>query len=361
VRLSLLDRLLFTEVGASFAFGLGFFTTLLVMNHVFGLARLAIGQGIPAGVAFELFVYKIPYLVAFSIPMGVLLANVLGIGRLTDHHEIAALRVCGTSLYRIAAPLVLGGFVVAVGTVVFTEGVVSAANDRYRAVLNRVLARAPELQPVENLFFEGPGPEGTALYHARRYVPRTRTLEGVTVVYLVQGQALRIIQAHDATYHQGGAWTFHDGGIYIIAEGRVVTTKFAALDLNVPRSPQELTLPPKQPSDMSLRELTREIGASRQRRADPHPYVAEFHSRLATAASSIVFALVAFPLSLRPHRSGPSIGMGLSILVLFAYYAVAVPAQLASDGRVLPPVFAAWLPDAIVGALGGVLLVRAAR
>jgi len=74
-----------------------------------------------------------------------------------------------------------------------------------------------------------------------------------------------------------------------------------------------------------------------------------------------VFALVALPLSLRPHRSGPSIGMGLSILVLFAYYAVAIPAQLASEGRVLAPALGAWLPNAMVGILGAVLLIRAAR
>ena len=78
-------------------------------------------------------------------------------------------------------------------------------------------------------------------------------------------------------------------------------------------------------------------------------------------ACCVVFALVAIPLSLRPHRSGPSIGMGLSILVLFAYYAIAIPAELASEGRVIAPVLGAWLPNAIIGVLGVLLLVRAAR
>ncbi|HYM91225.1 MAG TPA: LptF/LptG family permease [bacterium] len=361
MRLSLLDRLFCTEIGISFGFGLGFFTTLLVMNHVFYLARLAISQGMPFGIALQLFVYKVPYLVAFSAPMGVLLATVLGIGRMTDHNEIAALRVCGTSLYRIAAPVVLLGCVAAVGIVVFAEGVVSIANDRYRVVFSDFMTKAPELQPVENVFFQGPGAEGNALYYAQRYNPSTQTLEGVTVIYLTGGQALRIIQAHRATYRQGGAWTFHDGEVYVAEQGRVVTTRFGAMDLNVPRTPQDLTLPPKPLVDMSLRELSGEISAARRRGADPRPFVLETHNRLAAAASSIVFALVGVPLSLRPHRSGPSIGMGLSILVLFAYYAVLIPSQLASEGRVLPPALAAWLPNGVVGALGGALLAKAAR
>jgi lipopolysaccharide export system permease protein len=53
--------------------------------------------------------------------------------------------------------------------------------------------------------------------------------------------------------------------------------------------------------------------------------------------------------------------MGLSILVLFAYYAILIPSQLAAEGHVLAPALAAWLPNGVVGALGGALLVRAAR
>ena len=94
-----MDRMLTEEIGVSFGFGVGFFTTLLVMNHIFYLARLAIGQGMPFDIALQLFGLRVPYIIAFTAPMGVLLATVLGIGRLTDHHEISALRVCGISLY----------------------------------------------------------------------------------------------------------------------------------------------------------------------------------------------------------------------------------------------------------------------
>ena len=361
MRLSLLDRLLTTEVGVSFGFGLAFFSTLLAMNHAFSIARLAVSQGMPFRIVLQLFIYKVPYVVALSAPMAVLLATVLGIGRLTDHHEIAALRVCGMSLYRIATPVVLLGVLAAVGVLVFIEGVVNAANEQYRSVYNAFVTKAPELQPVENVFFQGPSPDGEAQYYARRYNPRTHTLEDVTVIYLRGGQALRVIQAGEATYRQGGAWGFHNGTMYVIEPGRIVTTRFEEMTLNVPRTPQDLTLPPKPAADMSLPELFREASAARRRGADPRSFLSELHTRIAFSASSVIFALVGVPLSLRPHRSGPGVGMGLSILVLFAYYMLLIPFQLASEGRILPPGLAAWLPDGILGGLGGVLLVRAAR
>ncbi len=358
---TLLDRLLYAEVGSSFGFGLGLFTVLLVMNHLFYLARLVIGQGVAVQIALVLILYKIPYFVAFSAPMGLLLATVLAVGRLSDHHEIAALRVAGVSLHRIALPVVLVGAVVALGTAVFSEGVVSLSDERYRAVFGDVMSRTPELRPVENVFFQAPSAEGNALYSARRYDPRTRTLQGVTVVYVNKGTPLEIIEAQRAEYARGIEWTFHDGHTYLFPQGSVVSTKFETLDVKVPRSPHEFTLPPKQPSDMSLRELVSEIVALRRQGADTHAYVGEAHAKIATAVSCVVFALIALPLSLRPHRSGPSVGFGLSILVLVAYYLIAIPAQLASDGRLLSPVLAAWLPDLLMGAAGAALLARASR
>ncbi len=358
---SLLDRLVWEEVGASFGFGLGLFTVLLVMNHLFYLARLVIGQGLAVETALVLMVYKMPYFIAFSVPMGILLATVLGIGRLGDHNEITALRVSGVSLYRIAAPVVIGGALATLGTLVFSEGVVSLSDHQYRAVWSDVASRGPELRPVENVFFQAPTSRGNALYSARSYDPRTRTLEGVTVVYLTAGQPVEIIEAESAEYSRGAEWAFHAGHVYHLSQGSVVATRFATLDVKVPRSPHEFSQVPTQPQEMSLRELAQEIGSLRRQGADPRQYVGEVHAKIATAASCIIFALVALPLSLRPHRSGPSMGFGLSVLVLVAYYLVAIPAQLASDGRVLSPVLAAWLPDLLVGGAGAVLLARAAR
>lgn len=358
---SLLDRLVWTEVASFFPFSLGLFSVLLIMNQLFYLVRLVIGQGVALETALVLMAYKIPYFIAFSVPMGVLLATVLGIGRLTDHNEVAALRVSGISLYRIAVPLVIAGAIATVGVLIFSEGVVSLSDEQYRNVFNDVMAHGPAFRPVENVFFQAPTNGGNALYTAHRYDPRTRTLVGVTVVYLTGGQPLQMIEADDAAYLRGVEWTFRNGHVYVFQGENIVTTQFSTLDVTVPRSPQEFTVPPEQPSDMSMNTLVHQLATLRREGADVRAYVGEFNTRIASAVSCMIFALIALPLSMRPHRSGPSMGFGLSILVLVAYYLVAIPAQLASDGGALPPVLAAWLPDVLVGGAGAILLVRAAR
>jgi lipopolysaccharide export system permease protein len=359
--MTLLDRLLVIEVGSSFGVALGLFTVLLVMNHLFYLARLIIGQGIAIHIALVLMAYKIPYFIAFSAPMGALLATVWGMGRLADHNELAALQVSGVSLPRIAAPLIAAGVVVAAGTLVFAEGVVSLSDEQYRVAMADVMAHGPELHPVENVFFQAPIPQGNALYSAHRYDPRSRTLQAVTVVYMTPRQPLEVIEADQAVYAQGAQWTFERGHMYVLSEGQMVSTKFDTLRVTVPRSPEDFTLAPKQPADMSIRELFGEIARYRRSGGDVRPFVGELNTKVATALSSVAFVLLAVPLTLRPHRSGPSMGFGMTILILVAYYLIAIPTQLAADGHVLSPVLAAWLPDLLVGAAGVILLMRAAR
>jgi lipopolysaccharide export system permease protein len=358
---TLLDRLLVAEIGSSFGVALGLFTVLLVMNHLFYLARLIIGQGIAFQIALVLMAYKIPYFIAFSAPMGTLLATVWGMDRLADHNELAALRVAGVSLLRIAVPIVAAGIVIAAATLVFAEGVVSLSEEQYRVAMADVLAHGPELHPVENVFFQAPIPQGNALYSAHRYDPRSRTLQTVTVVYMTPRQPLEVIEADHATYAQGTQWTFESGHMYVLSEGRMVSTKFDMMRITVPRSPQDLTLAPKQPADMSIRELFGEIARYRRSGGDVRPYVGELNTKVASALSAVAFVLLAVPLTLRPHRSGPSMGFGMSIVILVVYYLIAIPAQLAADGHVLSPILAAWLPDLLVGAAGAILLIRVAR
>jgi len=77
--------------------------------------------------------------------------------------------------------------------------------------------------------------------------------------------------------------------------------------------------------------------------------------------SAALFALLAVPVGLRPHRSGTSIGVGLAFLVLLGYYVIsAVTLPLGENGR-LHPIAAGWLPDVVLAAVGLALVRRADR
>ncbi len=357
--IGLLDRYLWRQLRGVFFFGVSVFTTLLMINHLFLLARLVFQRGAPLGIAIELLMYRLPYFLAFSFPMAALLAVLMAISRLSDGQEITAMRTSGISLARIALSVVAAGLLVSLLTVVFNEGVVPPAEDRYRVAFAGLLDQPTPVEQQQVLFREQQ--EGIeSVYYVRRFLTDAGRMEGVVVNQFEGGRLLRVIEAPEARYVDG-AWIFERGTMYLFTGPTTVTTTFERLSVGLRRTPKEIGIPQKEPAEMTIRELRAYIGVLRRSRESVARYVVELQSKIAFPLSAMLFSLLAVPLGLRPHRSGTSIGLGLTIVVLVAYYIlISVTLTLGQGGR-LHPVAAAWLPNVVLAAAGIWLLRRADR
>lgn len=359
VTVGLLDRYMWRQVRGLFAFGVAVFTILLLINHLFYLARLVLQQGASLLAAFELLVYRLPYFLAFSFPMAVLLAVLMGMGRLSDAQEITAMRTSGISLARIAIPVIAVGFLVSAATLVTNEGLVPLADDRYRAALLRVIG-APQKVQQEDVLFREEQDGLESVYFVRRFYPDPGRMEGVVVNQLEHGRLQRVIEARSGRYGDEG-WEFSDGTLYLFSGPTTIATRFERLRVALRRTPREIAIPQKEPSEMSYRELRAYIGVLKRSGTNAARYAVELQTKLAFPVSAMLFALLAVPLGLRPHRSGPSVGLGLTVLVMVAYYLmISVTMTLGQGGR-LHPLLAAWLPNLALAAAGIVLLRRADR
>ncbi len=149
--------------------------------------------------------------------------------------------------------------------------------------------------------------------------------------------------------------------MYAFAGETTVITQFDQLRVGLQRTPAEIALPQRDPSEMSVGELRAYIGVLRRGGERVARYVVQLHFKLAVPLSAALFALLAVPVGLRPHRSGTSIGLGLTIIVLIGYYIIsAIALPLGENGR-LHPIPAAWAPNVVLAATGLALLRRADR
>jgi lipopolysaccharide export system permease protein len=355
----LLDRYLWRHVRDVFLFGVAVFTLLLLVNHLFLLARLVLQQGAPLTTALQLLAYRMPYFLAFSFPMAMLLAALMTVGRLSDAQEITAMRTGGVSLARITVSVVAAGVLVAALTLNVNEWVVPAAEDRYREAFARLIEEPRQSVQEEVLFRETQ--EGLeSVYFARRFFSDQGLMEGVVVNQFERGRLQRVIEAPEARYLDG-QWVFAHGTLYLFTGPTTVATRFDRLVVALRRTPREIALPQREPSEMSIRELRSTIQVLRRSRQNTSRYATEVQSKFAVPASAALFALLAAPLGLRPHRGGTSIGFGLTIVVLVAYYIMLSLTLTLGQGGRLPPVLAAWLPDVVLAAVGIALVWMADR
>jgi lipopolysaccharide export system permease protein len=83
----------------------------------------------------------------------------------------------------------------------------------------------------------------------------------------------------------------------------------------------------------------------------------EIEKKISIPAACIVFVLVGAPLGIRARRGGLAAGF-LSMGFLMFYYLCLVGGEQLADREFLAPWIAMWLPNAVLGVLGLVLVVR---
>src|SRR3972149_2849431 len=80
----LIDRYIVRLVSESYVLGVGAFTSILLLTHLFYLARVA--SEIPVSVVSNLglFLLRVPYFATYSLPFATLFAVLMAFGRLSD-------------------------------------------------------------------------------------------------------------------------------------------------------------------------------------------------------------------------------------------------------------------------------------
>lgn len=87
--------------------GLIVFTFVVLIGRVFRLTDILLNSNIPGSLAGELILLLMPGILSWTIPMAVLVAILLAVGRLAADREILAIRTSGVNLFHICIPILL--------------------------------------------------------------------------------------------------------------------------------------------------------------------------------------------------------------------------------------------------------------
>jgi len=364
----LLDRYVFMEALAPFAFGMAAFNGILFASDPLRKAIVVFVENhVPVQEAVLLLLYRVPIIMAMTFPMAMLLGTLLGVGRLSSDNEAAAMFAGGASVHRLLVPVWVLGLLISAVAFGFNERLVPQALAAQDALLLRIGQRAAE-KPQQTIVMRHPK-EGALeqLIVAQRYQDETQTLFRPDVYFYRSGKVYMIVSAERAVWRQQRSWRFEDGFIQTVGEkGHTISSGFTEAVQNLGKSPEQVKEDQRRaaPQQMRLAELRTYIGYL-QRRATAGIELAtaqvELNNRYAVPLSSFLFALIGAPLALRPQRTTTAIAFGTSVVIIFVYYLIWYNASwLGNNGR-LSPVLASWLSNAIMGRRRSHLTVRRAR
>ncbi|MGM0470918.1 MAG: LptF/LptG family permease [Bacillota bacterium] len=364
--MKIVDKYLLQELLTPFLFGVFAFTSIFVGTDIlFELADLMIEWGISFVVAGKLFFLSLPEVIVLTFPMSMLLATLLSFGRLSGDSEVVALKAGGVSFLRLIIPVLLVALLLSCLTVLANETLVPQSKKAYRQLIWEIKNRNQMPTTQKNLRIAPLDPQTDRIdyiFYAYHFDGSSLTMKDVAFQDYDDGQLVQVIEAKKAKWLDQ-QWQFIDGIIYNINDkNKVPTMEFDTYTVEkLQRQPKEIVRAQKDPDEMSLDELAEHIELERQEGNDVVSLQVLYYQRYAIPFSCFIFALIGAPLGLKPNRSGASIGLGLSIIIIFIYYILMTIGSTLGQTGTLPPMIGAWLQNIIFAIVGAGLIIKMAR
>jgi lipopolysaccharide export system permease protein len=331
----------------------GVLVAILVSNQLSRVLGQAADNQYGRRVVFELIALGAIMNLSVIVPVGLLLAVVLTLGRMYHDSEMAALQACGFGPGRLLAPLFCFAAVIALGLgwLVFFQ--VPRADNQVQLLRQSAIKEAQFGQLDAGRFRQFAG--GDAVFYAER-VDQDGILHNVFVQREAAGR-IEVALADTATYSKAS-----DDGVHLVTlfngrryEGvpgqddfRVIEFREHGIPIATPADVRGVQDPDTKPT----REL---LGSS-----EPSD-IAQLQFRASTPLLALVLTLVAVPLSRLRPRQGRYARVGFAIVVYFVYSNLLLACKTWLEKGELAPAIGVWWVHAAALGLGLYLVLRDAR
>ena len=362
------------------------FTLVLLLGNVIReiLTLLIRGQA-TLGLACHGILLLIPYVLAFSLPMGMLTATLLVFGRFSADQELTAARASGISLVSLAAPVLLTGAAVSGFCAWLNLDLAPASRAAYTQLIASAARRSPGALLLSGqcvpfgkyqVFVGHVHGDGTNLDNVKVFqsdaagalVRCATASNGTIIVDNIARQITLVMPGMISLEHHTNGWFPSVSGDVPLApvpfpkddEARPTALgdmTFRQLRAELARQERGLAgVPPRGASKEELLEARKQTLAAVSETI--MPVLVCLNQQVAFSFACFGFTLIGIPLGIRAHRRETSAGVATALALVLVYYSFMVLGQAWAAHPERYPCLIIWLPNFIFEAAGVVLLWR---
>ena len=358
--MKLLDRYLIRETITPFLLALAVSTFIFQINPILEQAEFLLAKGIPALTVGYLLLTLLPQALGVTLPISFLMGLLMALGRMSGDRESVAILACGVSPLRLLRPIAAMAIVVGAFNLYVMTTLVPDANQSFREVTFRFLARQSEGDIKLRQFYEGfpnkvlyirdAKPEGG--WSGVMLADTSNAQTGRPKIILAESGFLSLDeQRREVNLFLRGAFGYEPvaaGDAYQVThseEARInipASSVFGAGDTPISRGNPERKIP----------DLLAEIEVKRQMGLSPHNEIMFLHQMFSFPVACLVFAPIGLALGLHTRREGKLAGLTLGMVVVFVYWAFMAQAEAMTKGQQLAAEWSRWVPNLVLAPIG---------
>ncbi|MBO4715830.1 MAG: LptF/LptG family permease [Verrucomicrobia bacterium] len=364
------------------------FTFVLIAGNLLKevLGLLVSGQ-VSLFLVIKSLLLLIPWVMAFALPISMLMSGLMVFGRFSADQEYTAARSAGISLLSLVTPVLALALLMTGVCAWFNLQISPSSRVAYKQIF------ADQLNNLATFIPEGRYIDFTDEFVL--YVSKTRgnNLFNIRFYQFAKGhKMLDVFAKSGRLIHEEGSNTLR----LVLNEARVLTRISGAEDIL-----EEVESADKKPdsgekaasfenewlplyleeyetediplnirtrrtadiSDMTLPQMLAGLKEAREKGMDIRPYIKEIHHQTAFSFACISFILVAIPLSLKTQRRETNISLAMALIVLLVYYSFFIlgDALVETSDPALHLWLLYWIPNFLFQGTGLFLLWKANR
>jgi len=366
----LLDRYLLRELLVPLAYCLGGFFVFWLAFDLFSEMGELQDHKLRGGDILQYYLARSPEFLVIVLPMAMLLALLYTLTNHARHHEIAAIRGAGVSMWRLCVPYLGVGLAASLCLFALNEFGVPNCSERAERIMNRRVQKVKKgVLPTSGLA----NLKEKRTWLAGEYNPRTSEMLNPQVLWILPDNsqlwllASRAIRSH-------GVWMFYDARQYE-AGSDTNSMLSPSMQTNILAMPQFRETPEEIQSEI---DISKGMSLRGRNKADipiaqlvnylrlhPEPpdsikawLYTKLHGRLALPWTCLVVVLIATPFGAASGRRNVFVGVASSLVICFVYFVLQQFGLALGTGGYMPSWLAAWFPNLSFSLVGLCMMAR---
>jgi lipopolysaccharide export system permease protein len=363
LRIPILDGYILREIAGPFCFGLGAIYVFWFAQIFYLAADYLINKGAPLFLILRFLAARMPQATPMAFQFACLFGTLIAFGRLTANNEIDALRTSGVSFLRICRTPIALGIVMWLVSFGVNEKIAPASVDLSTRTFYQIVYRTSSLPLEPHIFRNDPNTGKT--FYIDSVDPATHEMKNVMIFEQSHNSPyLNLTTAQSASIVDGLIVLHNALQTRVLPNGTVQALTISAHDITVPlplgdSGEKFLSQAYNDPYAMDAKRLADQINFRKLTGgADVTDLEIALAQKFSGPFAAFIAVMIALPLAVRFGKKGGTLGIALSVVVLFIYNVLVSLSVAFGKNGALVPWLAAWLPNAIMAIAGGLMILK---